>query len=73
MQKKYTNGEITLQESDTYMRGLSKLNDLYVKGYQDEDPLSVSFEKSATDLANGDAVMTFSRTNIIGNNFKGCS
>ncbi len=63
--EKYTNREITLQESDTYMRGLSKLNDLYVKGYQDEDPLSVSFEKSATDLANGDAVMTFSRTNIM--------
>lgn len=62
---KYTNREITLHESETYMRGLYKLNDLYTKGYQDEDPLSVSFEKSATDLANGDAVMTFSRTNIM--------
>lgn len=65
LQDKYTNREITLHESETYMRGLYKLNDLYTKGYQDEDPLSVSFEKSATDLANGDAVMTFSRTNIM--------
>lgn len=62
---KYTNKETTLHESETYMRGLRKLNDLYTKGYQDADPLSVSAEKSATDLANGDAVMTFSRTNIM--------
>lgn len=62
---KYTNREIELHDSETFMRGLYKLNDLYAKQYQSEDPLAVSFEKSATDLANGDAVMTFSRTNIL--------
>lgn len=62
---KYTNKEIDLHDSETFMRGLYKLNDLYAKQYQSEDPLAVSFEKSATDLANGDAVMTFSRTNIL--------
>lgn len=62
---KYTNKEIELHDSETFMRGLHKLNDLYVKQYQSDDPLAVSFEKSATDLANGDAVMTFSRTNIL--------
>lgn len=61
----YTNREVELHDSETYMRGLRKLNDLYEKGYQSEDPLAVSFEQSAIDLANGDAVMTFSRTNIM--------
>lgn len=63
--QKYTNREIELHESETYMRGLYKLNDLYTNGYQSEDPLAVSFEQSALDLANGDAVMTFSRTNLM--------
>ena len=62
---KYTNREIELHDSETFMRGLYKLNDLYTKGYQSDDPLAVSFENSAIDLANGDAVMTFSRTNIM--------
>lgn len=62
---KYTNRQIELHDSESYMRGLYKLNDLYTKGYQSEDPLAVSFEQSAADLANGDAVMTFSRTNIM--------
>ncbi len=62
---KYTNKETELHDSETFMRGLHKLNDLYTKQYQSDDPLAVSFEKSATDLANGDAVMTFSRTNIL--------
>lgn len=63
--EKYTNREVELHDSETFMRGLRKLNDLYTKGYQSDDPLAVSFEKSAIDLANGDAVMTFSRTNIM--------
>lgn len=63
--QKYTNREIELHESDTYMRGLNKLYDLYSNGYQSDDPLAVSFEQSAMDLANGDAVMTFSRTNLM--------
>ena len=62
---KYTNREIELHDSETFMRGLYKLNDLYTKQYQSDDPLAVSFEKSAADLANGDAAMTFSRTNIL--------
>ena len=63
--RKYTDREIELHESETYMRGLSKLYDLYTNGYQSEDPLAISFEQSAIDLANGDAVMTFSRTNLM--------
>lgn len=63
--RKYTNREVALHDSETYMRGLRKLSDLYTKGYQSEDPLAVSFEKSALSLAGGEAVMTFSRTNIM--------
>lgn len=62
---KYTNREIELHDSETYMRGLTKLYDLYTNGYQSEDPLAISVEQAATDLANGDAVMTFSRTNLM--------
>lgn len=62
---KYTNREIELHDSETFMRGLYKLNDLYTRQYQSDDPLAVSFEKSAADLASRDAVMTFSRTNLL--------
>lgn len=62
---KYTARKIELHESEDYMRGLYKLYDLYTKKYQSEDPLAVSSEQAAIDLANGDAVMTFSRTNIM--------
>lgn len=62
---KYTNRELELHESETYMRGLTKLHDLYTNQYQSEDPLAVSMEQAATDLANGDAAMIFSRTNIM--------
>lgn len=62
---KYTNKEVELHESPAYMRGLEKMNDLYTKGYQSEDPLALSFEDSAIQIAEGEAVMTFSRTNIM--------
>lgn len=62
---RYTNREVELHDSETYMRGLTKLQDLYEKEYQSEDPLAISVEQAATDLANGDAVMTFSRTNLM--------
>lgn len=62
---KYTNREIELHESETYMRGLEKLADLYNNGYQSEDPLELTFEDSAIQLAEGEAVMTFSRTNFM--------
>ena len=62
---KYTNREIELHESPAYMRGLEKMNDLYVNGYQSADPLALSFADAALQVAHGDAVMTFSRTNIM--------
>lgn len=62
---KYTGRQVELHDTPAYMRGLEKLNDLYTNGYQSEDPLALSFEDSAIQLANGEAVMTFSRTNIM--------
>ena len=62
----YTNREITLSESPAYMRGLEKMYELHEKGYLNEDPLSTSFDDSAIMLAEGSAVHTFSRTNIVG-------
>lgn len=62
----YTNREITLAESPAYMRGLEKLYQINELGYQNDDPLAMTFEDSAIALAEGSAAHTFCRTNIIG-------
>ncbi|MDO5422705.1 MAG: ABC transporter substrate-binding protein [Eubacteriales bacterium] len=64
--EQYTNREVELHESEAYMRGLTKMYDLWEKGYQTEDPLSLSFEDAALQLANGEAVMLICRTNVMG-------
>lgn len=61
----YTNKEITLSESPAYMRGLEKLYQISELGYINDDPLSMSFDDSAVAVAEGTAVHTFARTNLM--------
>lgn len=61
----YTNREISLSESPAYMRGLEKLHEISELGYINDDPLSMSFDDSAVAVAEGTAVHTFARTNLI--------
>ena len=61
----YTERKTTLAENADFMRGLEKLNDLSEMGYLNSDPLATSFEDSAIMLAEGRAVHTFCRTNIM--------
>lgn len=61
----YTAKEIELHESPAYLRGMSKMYDLYEKGYQDVDPLSLSFEDASVQLAEGKTAMLVCRTNVM--------
>ncbi len=61
----YTERKTTLAENADFMRGLEKLYELNEKGYLNSDPLSTSFEDSGIMLAEGSAVHTFCRTNIM--------
>ena len=63
--KQYTAKELELHESEAYMRGLTKMYDLWEKGYQCEDPLSLTFEDASVQLANGEAAMLVCRTNVM--------
>lgn len=64
--QQYTNREIELADSSAYVRGLEKMYEMNEKGYLNTDPLSTSFDDSAIALAEGTAVHTFCRTNIVG-------
>lgn len=61
----YTNKAIELRDSAPYMRGLEKMYEIWENGYQNDDPLEISWEDAATAVANGDAVYIFCRTNIM--------
>ena len=63
--QQYTNKEIALADSPAYMRGLEKLYEISEKGYINDDPLSMSFADSAVAVAEGTAVHTFARTNLL--------
>lgn len=63
--QKYTNREIELHESDAYMRGLTKMYDIWEKGYQNDNPLEISWEDAAQAIAEGSSVHIFCRTNIM--------
>ena len=63
--RKYTNREIELHESDAYMRGLTKMYDIWEKGYQNDNPLEISWEDAALAIAEGNSVHIFCRTNIM--------
>lgn len=63
--RQYTAKETELHESEAYMRGLTKMYDIWEKGYQCEDPLSLSFEDASVQLANGEAAMLICRTNVM--------
>lgn len=62
---KYAEREINLHESPAFMRGLTKLYDLYEKGYQNDDPLSTSMEDSAMAICDGTAAFIICRTNLM--------
>lgn len=62
---KYAAREMNLHESPAFMRGLTKLADLYNKGYQNRDPLSTSMENVATALVDGSAAFVICRTNLM--------
>lgn len=61
----YQNREIELHESESYMRGVEKLAQIYELGYINDDPLAMSFDDSAIAIAEGSHVHTFARTNLI--------
>lgn len=63
--EQYTNREIELHESDAYMRGLEKMYEIWEEGYQNDNPLEVSWEDAAKALAEGSAAHMFCRTNIM--------
>ena len=63
--EKYTKKEIELHESDAYMRGLTKMYDIWEKGYQNDNPLEISWEDAAKAVSEGGAVHIFCRTNIM--------
>ncbi len=63
--QKYTNKEIELHESDAYMRGLTKMYDIWENNYQNDNPLEISWEDAAKAVSDGSAVHIFCRTNIM--------
>lgn len=63
--EQYTNKEIELHESDAYMRGLEKMYDIWEAGYQNDNPLEISWEDAAKEISSGSAVHIFCRTNIM--------
>lgn len=63
--EQYTKKEIELHESDAYMRGLSKMYEIWEAGYQNDNPLEISWEDAATAVTEGSAVHIFCRTNIM--------
>lgn len=63
--EQYTKKEIELHESDAYMRGLEKMYDIWDAGYQNENPLEISWEDAAKEISNGNAVHIFCRTNVM--------
>lgn len=63
--EQYTNREVELHESDAYMRGLEKMYDIWEDGYQNENPLEISWEDAAKEISDGNAVHIFCRTNIM--------
>ena len=63
--EQYTARELELHESEAYMRGLTKMYDIWENGYQCDDPLSLSFEDASVQLANGEAAMLICRTNVM--------
>lgn len=63
--EQYTNREIELHESDAYMRGLEKMYEIWEEGYQNDNPLEISWEDAAKEISAGNAVHIFCRTNIM--------
>ena len=63
--QEYTERKIELHESPAYMRGLEKMYDIWENGYQNDNPLEISWEDAAKALAEGSAVHIFCRTNIM--------
>lgn len=61
----YTKKEIELHESEAYMRGLTKMYDIWEKGYQNDNPLEISWEDAAQAVSEGSSVHIFCRTNIM--------
>lgn len=61
----YTGREIELHESDAYMRGLTKMYDIWDKKYQNDNPLEISWEDAAQAVSEGSSVHIFCRTNIM--------
>ncbi|HJA67088.1 MAG TPA: ABC transporter substrate-binding protein [Candidatus Mediterraneibacter cottocaccae] len=63
--QEYTERKIELHESPAYMRGLEKMYDIWEAGYQNDNPLEISWEDAAKALAEKSAVHIFCRTNIM--------
>lgn len=63
--QQYQNREVELHENESYVRGAEKLAQIYELGYINDDPLAMSFDDSAIAIAEGTAVHTFARTNLI--------
>lgn len=61
----YTKKEIELHDSEAYMRGLSKMYEIWESGYQNENPLEISWEDAAKAVSEGSAAHIFCRTNIM--------
>ncbi len=61
----YQNKEVELHENASYVRGAEKLAQIYELGYINDDPLAMSFDDSAIAIAEGSAVHTFARTNLV--------
>ncbi|MFT3982852.1 MAG: extracellular solute-binding protein [Lachnospiraceae bacterium] len=61
----YTNKELELHDSPEYMRGLSKMYDIWENEYQNDNPLEISWEDAALAVLEGSAAHIFCRTNIM--------
>lgn len=57
--EKYTKNEIKLHESEAYMRGVTKLYDIWEKGYTNKDPLSINVETAVNDFIDNKFGMVF--------------
>lgn len=63
--EQYTKKEIELHESEAYMRGLNKMYEIWETGYQNDNPLEISWEDAAKAVSEGSAAHIFCRTNIM--------
>lgn len=63
--EEYTAKKIELHDSDAYMRGLEKMYEIWETGYQNDNPLEISWEDAAKVISTGEAVHIFCRTNIM--------